>query len=222
MVRWTPLLDSTRLVCCSKREFPNHQVRSLVPRDLELAPTCSKGILRHEKTAALYRAHHCAPRCVLLFADAVLLGFGWLGYLCLFLIAPVLFVALLVAAVKRDWNALRSKLWVLLLSFVIVVVSLGFAVVLNPLVGARNARAIITACEDYNSAHGEWPPSLVRLVPEYLPTVPRSRVSILFSELNNFSYSPDLKGSATLSYYSLPPFGRSYYDFRTTKWRFVD
>jgi hypothetical protein len=83
----------------------------------------------------------------------------------------------------------------------------------------RRAGVLIAACDAFQERHARYPAALTELVPEFLPSVPRAKYTLASSE---FTYAMRTDAPPTLSYVSLPPFGRPVYSFSRHAWGFID
>lgn len=81
-----------------------------------------------------------------------------------------------------------------------------------------NAARVVTACEEFRLAKGMYPDTLDELVPQYMPAVPRAKHCLMFGAF--LYWSAD--GTALLTWYAVPPFGRWSYGFENRQWRYVD
>jgi hypothetical protein len=84
------------------------------------------------------------------------------------------------------------------------------AVFLNAGKAARGAERIAAACEAYKAKTGAYPVSLEALVPEYLPSVPRAKATVMWAQYR-------LGGNKVL--YPLDPWVMlaGYYDLASKK-----
>lgn len=89
----------------------------------------------------------------------------------------------------------------------------------NTSLAQQRAHAIIRAVDAYKLKTGGYPDRLEQLVPAYLPKVPHKAKLTMMDA--GFRYS-SRDGSHSLSYVSLPPFGRRIYTFETASWDRLD
>ena len=82
----------------------------------------------------------------------------------------------------------------------------------------RRGSEVARAVEAFRDTHGEYPARLESLVPEFLPSVPLPKYTLVF---NRFHYIRT-KETADLFYVVMPPFGRREYVFETKQWRDFD
>lgn len=88
----------------------------------------------------------------------------------------------------------------------------------NNALARRRAELVIAGVQAYHAKHGAYPPDLEHLVPEFLPAVPRAKLTLGF---HRFEYLA--RGDkAWLHYTSLPPFGRPTYSFAAARWGYLD
>ena len=88
----------------------------------------------------------------------------------------------------------------------------------NNVLAARRCNHLIAACEQYHSKYNKYPDQLEQLVPEFVPTVPMAKYTMMF---NSFSYT-STADRHTILYVSFPPFGRPYYVFEKHRWGDLD
>ncbi|MEP7123010.1 MAG: hypothetical protein ABJE95_18930 [Byssovorax sp.] len=104
--------------------------------------------------------------------------------------------------------------------YVIMMASVVATIQANNRLAARRADGLVVALESYKSRTGDYPARLSDLVPEYLPSVPLAKYTLLF---NDFSYHHDLsERRGFLMYTVIPPFGRRTYWLDTGTWGYLD
>lgn len=148
---------------------------------------------------------------MLLAWDVVYAG----SFLLTLMVVPIW---LLVSILK---NAIERSRWeISLLRIAIPALTLGL-VLANNAVQLRIARAnsalLVAACNEYNTANGQFPKALEELVPRYLPCVPRAKYCVT----GKFLYM-NYQGHALLVWYSFPVFGKNVYDFEKGRWSYRD
>lgn len=95
--------------------------------------------------------------------------------------AAVFAVAALVFAAKK--NTVRAKdLGVKAAVLAIVCGVIYGAVFLNQGKAIRGAERIAEACEAYKAKNGTYPETIAKLVPEYLKSVPRAKVAVMWAQ----------------------------------------
>jgi len=101
------------------------------------------------------------------------------------------------------------------LTSVAVVFSL---ITINKRIAKERAERIIAAVENYKAANGKYPDRLDQLAPQFIAEIP-AKARVTFTD-SGFRY---LVGERhTLMYVSMPPFGRTTYNFETKSWGFID
>lgn len=85
--------------------------------------------------------------------------------------------------------------------------------VANKKIASSRAETIIAACRAYKGKTGAYPASLQALVPEYLPSVPRAKYTVLWG---TFSY-----GEGRLAWMVVPMTLMPSYDLNAGKWSFA-
>lgn len=88
----------------------------------------------------------------------------------------------------------------------------------NNALAARRAEAVIAAVRRYEARHQRLPDRLQDLVPEFMPSVPRAKYTLLFG---TFIYYP-LERQHLLMWVAIPPFGRQLYNFEKDRWTTLD
>ena len=92
---------------------------------------------------------------------------------------------------------------------------------LNGSATQENADSVIAALEQYKTSHGRYPESLERLVPEYFPSVPKTRIGWpVVRDGKSFGYKPIPEGFRLG--YSLPGFMYRGYDSTVHQWKSHD
>lgn len=127
---------------------------------------------------------------------------------CLFLLARLT----VAAAPTRRLLAKKVALWVLL-----PVATIGTISANNALARSR-AEVVIAAVHAYKRERGVYPSDLEQLVPAFLPSVPRAKLTLGFSRFEYLARDD----KAWLHYTSLPPFGRPTYNFTAARWGYLD
>jgi hypothetical protein len=112
-----------------------------------------------------------------------------------------------------------------------VIYSLCFAAVVSTIVtnnklAKSRAETVVSAVKQYKAKYRRYPNALQALVPEFLPSVPLAKYSLLF---NDFTYwrrvghgGSETDDYATLFYVAIPPFGRPTYNFEQARWGYTD
>jgi len=151
---------------------------------------------------------------VLLSYDAVLSG----SFLLSALVCPIWFVVVAFRGlIGRDWRLGLLRVAIPLLTLVIV---LGNNAI-QWKIGEANMERIITACESFHAANGQYPKKLNDLVPQYLPSIPRERYCLFDTGFMYFNF-PDQSHSPMLVWVKIPPFGRKIYSFEDKSWGYLD
>jgi hypothetical protein len=149
---------------------------------------------------------------LLLLWDAAIFGsFG-----ASLLVCPVWFLASILknASARASWRLVFARM-------AIPPLTLGLVLVNNAVqysIARVNATRVVTACEEFRLAKGMYPDTLDELVPQYMPAVPRAKYCLMFGAF--LYWSAD--GTALLTWYAVPPFGRWSYSFENRQWRYVD
>ena len=97
----------------------------------------------------------------------------------------------------------------------------GFGTIcINNLIARKRANRIVVALKSYKAKYGHYPQRLADLVPEYMPSVPLAKYTLVFNEFQ-YHYDVDTEGGFLL-YVALPPFGRPVYWLQTQSWGYLD
>ncbi len=100
---------------------------------------------------------------------------------------------------------------------VVVIAVFGFLRMNNGLTEARAAR-VIGAVERYQGQQGRFPERLDKLVPAFLPSVPRAKYTLMLGEFVYLA-SPERH---TLMWVVTPAVDRRTYNFETKQWEYLD
>lgn len=149
----------------------------------------------------------------LFVVDALVFSQGFFSTLVAGIMCLVVLARLAVAGSgTRLPLAKKLSLWVLL-----PVATIGTISANNALAKSR-AETVIAAVHAYRAKHGVYPAALENLVPEFLPSVPRAKLTLGF---HRFEYLVR-EDKAWLHYTSVPPFGRPTYNFAARRWGYLD
>lgn len=149
--------------------------------------------------------------------DALILSQGAIA-LVLFAVALLYLLPRAIAA-YRSPPLLRLRLGKVLITAAIAAAALGI-IRFNAHLARDRAEQLIAAAEQFRSRNARYPDTLQQMVPEYIAAIPRPKY-VLVSDGVGFDYSA-YGGVHTLTYTSLPPYGRMVYSFEGRQWRFVD
>ncbi len=111
-------------------------------------------------------------------------------------------------------RAARTGIYV---AVAVLVLGANFA---NAQLARRRADTLIAACRQYEARHGRFPNRLDELVPDFIPSVPLAKYTLM-PPFNTFMYTAR-PGHHALMWVALPPFGRPYYVFEDNRWGFLD
>ncbi|MEO5727553.1 MAG: hypothetical protein ABI134_17905 [Byssovorax sp.] len=125
----------------------------------------------------------------------------------------------LVRGVVADRRYIRSGFTIIAI-YSMMMAAVVVTIRANNRMARERADEIVVALKRYRSATGDFPVRLEELVPEYMPTVPRAKYTLLF---NKFHYHCDpMKHQGSLMYVDVPPFGRPTYRLDTDTWGYLD
>jgi hypothetical protein len=161
---------------------------------------------------------HVAAATVLYGIDAFVLAQGAFAGVVM-LVMVVLGAIQVVRGLIGDRSRIRFGLSTIAI-YVMMMASVVATIQANNALARRRADRLVTALEQYRSTTGDYPAHLMDLVPEYLPSVPVAKYTLMF---NRFSYEPDLaRHRGFLMYMVIPPFGRRTYWLNTGTWGYLD
>jgi len=184
----------------------------------------------------LYRRHRGTVRralfvlLVLFLLDGLVVGLGAFTMLAVVLAIPLQLGFSIWRAFKRDRAQSLAHLAAAGI-YVASAVLVGGYIAANTRLAAKRALEVIAACRRYEATHGRLPDSLIELVPNTLPSVPRAKYMVMYGD---FQYSvvrsPAFPGDTTpreaplhvLRYTVVPPFGRRIYSFESDSWSYLD
>jgi hypothetical protein len=141
----------------------------------------------------------------------------WGSFLLSFTICPIwIFVSILKSSIQRPGWGLA------LVRAAIPALTLGLVLgnnVFQQQTAKANAASIVAACQEFHAANGKFPETLDELVPRYLPSVPRAKHCLVFGE---FLYIDRGGDAPVVMWYTIPVFGKNFYDFENRRWRYID
>jgi len=140
-----------------------------------------------------------------LLVPELVLGIGLLGG-CSFLVSIVA-VALYLSDRKMFPDALRIAV-----VYAILTAATLWWIQFNWKTAQHRAGPLIVACENFRVAKGRYPASLDELVPEFMPTIPNAKYTLLG---RHFIYDHDRPALVIAVMFH----GVSSYDFPTRSWR---
>lgn len=124
-----------------------------------------------------------------------------------------LFFVLLVAIINVAGKVVQWRVLLIFAAIPLVIFLLVFGnALLQNWVARTNAKEIAQASEKYRAKNGVYPSTLEDLVPGYLHSVPRAGYFLR----GKFEYD-DSWGTHTLSWTTIPPYFRCYYDIERSR-----
>ncbi len=114
-----------------------------------------------------------------------------------------------------DWT-LRAKKTAIYIAMAVCVV--GTIALQNHMAERRTLR-LADACTAYKAKHQKYPERLSQLVPEFMPSIPPAKYTLMVSWAG-FYYSGG--SSPFIMYTAMPPFGRRLYYVEHKKWGYMD
>jgi hypothetical protein len=154
---------------------------------------------------------------VLYVLDAFVLNQGVVAVLAALVVTVLRLPRAALALARRDWAAARIHAVAAGIYLVMAAAVLGTNYMNNQLAHHR-ADMVIGAIRQYEVPHRRLPDRLEELVPDFLPSVPRAKYTLVF---NSFLYlaSPNRH---SLVWITFPPFGRVTYNFEDDRWGHLD
>ena len=159
---------------------------------------------------------------VLLLVDSFLLGQGLLSLFVSAIGTTLLVLGAIWSAIRRAGPTARMRV-VRAGLYVLLGVMTSAAGRVQRYTGDTHAQEVIAACKAYRAAHGAFPDRLDDLVPEYLPKIPRARLSATWNQFSYWNASFDRQTrDHILMYTVMPPFGRRVYHLEQDRWSTLD
>jgi hypothetical protein len=159
------------------------------------------------------------------------------GFMFIPLSAMLLFAVAVVCFLPATLMALRTDRRVAMCRAAMTGIYLFAAVASVVTIGLQNHMAdhravkLGDACLAYRAKYHHYPKDLEALVPEFIPSVPVPRYSVVPDRFTYFarssdstagSVSDDLQKEPLLYYQVVPPFGRRFYHMESRDWGFLD
>ncbi len=150
---------------------------------------------------------------LVIYLDVFVLGF------CAFVVFPLAILVfslcpdILTSIYHRNKDLLLEKSAKAALYAIAVVVTFVMVTEGNQLTKYR-AEQLDMAATQYKTLHHKLPDQLQDLVPDFIPSIPKAKRSLL---LNEFRYISSDK-SHILMWMTVPPFGRRLYSFEENLW----
>jgi hypothetical protein len=143
--------------------------------------------------------------------DAIWLGLGVLSLLVVGV--AIIWGAVALVVFRKDR---KLRLFTLKRTAILLLTGLAGTIFMSLQmdIGNGRAEAIVAAVNQYHAKNGKYPDQLKELVPAFLPSVPRARISWVASE---FAYRA-IDESHVLSYLQMPPNVVRSYTFETQTW----
>ncbi len=156
---------------------------------------------------------------VLYVLDALVLDQGVWAILAVLIVAVVRLSRAALALARTGWTATRVHALTVLIYLLMATAVLGTKYA-NERIARDRAEVVIAAVRQYEQRQGRLPERLEDLVPDFLPSVPRAKYTLL-QVFNSFVYD-DSPSRHTLMWMALPPFGRVTYNFEQGRWGYLD
>jgi hypothetical protein len=148
----------------------------------------------------------------------LLILFDELGVFAFLIGAFLILVYLPRSLLAKKYAACRKERLIRLAVYLTAVGVVLSLIQINKSIAKERAERIIAAVENYKAANGKYPNRLNELAPKFIAEIP-DKARVTFTD-SGFRY---LVGERhTLMYVSMPPFGRTTYNFETKSWGFID
>jgi hypothetical protein len=161
---------------------------------------------------------HAGAAALLYGVDAFVLSQGALAGVVTFVMV-VLGIIHIVRGLLSDRWRIRFGLSMIAI-YVVMMASVVVTIRANNRLAGRRAEEVVAALKVYRARTGDYPVRLADLVPGDLPSVPRSKYTLLFNEFS-YHYDPATH-QGFLLYEVTPPFGRRTYRLDTGTWGYLD
>jgi hypothetical protein len=155
--------------------------------------------------------------CLYLF-DGLVVGQGVIGVFVFVVALLAGGVRMLMAVHKKDQAQVRLRAARIAVYFLMAVAILA-TIYINNRIAAYQAERVIAACRQFETKNHRFPDRLPELVPEFLPSVPRAKYTLLYGE---FTYFLSYEKRHHLYYVVFPPFARAIYSFESGRWSTFD
>jgi hypothetical protein len=169
-------------------------------------PLLSGGHMAEGREDFSLRGH--AITAAILFVAELILGVGVLGG------AGVLIAIVIVLALFKGTPPLSHRLKAAALYAGVAAATMAL-LLFNVKIAERRAGPVIQACERFHAERHRYPSQLDELVPEYLPSVPDAKYTLLARKFGYDSDRPSL-------YFAAMFHGIFSYDFQTDTWKTND
>ena len=151
--------------------------------------------------------------CLYLF-DGLVVGQGVLGVFVFLVVFLAGGIRILIATRKKDPILVRFHAARVGIYFLMAVAILA-TIYVNNRIASRRADHVIAVCRHYEAKYHRLPDSLQEVVPEFLPSIPRAKYTLLYGD---FSYFVSDEKKHYLYYVAFPPFARAMYSFESNRW----
>jgi NADH:ubiquinone oxidoreductase subunit K len=162
--------------------------------------------------------YHVVVAIVLYFIDGLCFQQGVITFLITLTFILNGSLKILVAVVKKYpfSKSVLQKMAIYVVCFGAVFTTIE----VNNKIASQRAEQVISAVKQYKMEYGQYPDMLQKLVPEYLPSVPKAKYG--FGNNKFYYYRTDKEENAILLYVKFPPFGRPTYNFERNSWGYLD
>jgi hypothetical protein len=153
--------------------------------------------------------------CLYVF-DGLVVGEGVIGvfvFLVAFLAGGI---RILIAAHRKDHTLVRLRAARIGVYF-LMAVAIVATIYVNNRIAKHQAERVIAACRQYETKYDRLPNRLRELVPEFLPSVPRAKYTLMYGDFTYWSHEK----SHGLYYVAFPPLSRAIYSFESGRWSII-
>ena len=151
--------------------------------------------------------------CLYLF-DGLVVGEGFIGVFVFVVAFLAGSIRILLATRSKDRTLVRFHAARVGVYFLMAVAIAG-TIYVNNRIARHRAEQVIAACRQYKSKNHRLPERLEELVPEFLPSVPRAKYTLWYSD---FRYFESSERTHYLFYSAFPPLSQATYSFEDGRW----
>jgi hypothetical protein len=165
---------------------------------------------------------HAIAAAVIYVLNAFYLGQGLIAFLVMIIFILIGLGQTLVKAL-RGQRILMTPLRNMAI-YAICFVAVVSTIRINNEIAKSRADKVISAVKQYKAKYQRYPETLQTMVPEFLPSVPLAKYTLLFNDLKywrqEYKIDEQLHENATLLYVEVPPSAQSIFNFEENQWRY--
>ncbi|MFA6216463.1 MAG: hypothetical protein WDL87_02265 [Candidatus Omnitrophota bacterium] len=150
---------------------------------------------------------------ILFIIDAFLMGGGAIAVITSFVILFYFLPKSVAGFIEKDKEKFK-KYSIRLVIYMLMVVAIIAGLFLNNKFAEYKSKFIVAALEEYKAKYSHYPPSLDKLLPEFLTKIPLAKYSFN-GQFRYVSFEDDVHW---LTFASFPPYGSANYKLKEKKW----